>query len=117
MKRLGPRTDRRDFLGLQFRFRMQQAIGKRRHALPLDLLADLSQVVVCLFRVFLSFPILKIQMPATLVNIIGDDPRVWGDSAVPRPASLVRMTVTATAHQRRIDIWGSATWEGSDRDG
>lgn len=78
----------------------------------LDLLADLAQVVTSLLRVLLGLPILKIQVPTTLVDVIGNHPRIGRDTAVPRPASLVGMTVAATVHERGINALGEGGVRG-----
>jgi hypothetical protein len=69
-----PRTKRSDLAWFQSRFRMQDSVGERRHSFVLSLVADASQAVACVFRARLGLPIVKVHMPAALVNVVGNHP-------------------------------------------
>ena len=70
----------------------------------------------CVFAVLLSAPPLgNIEMRTRFVDIVLNEPGCGGDKAVPRPQSLVAMTITTQPEKRVTRLRGVPLWFGELR--
>ena len=74
MKRLRPRANRSYLLCIQQQIVVGKAVGKGRHSLFLNFLANSGQAVVCCFGPPKSFPVFKIHVPPAFVDVISHYP-------------------------------------------
>jgi hypothetical protein len=85
---------------------VRDSVGERGHALRRYFLADVDQVIIRLFCALLGFPIVKIHVPASFIDVIGHDPGNGSYAAVPGPNCLIGMAIAARSHQRGLDFLG-----------